>query len=57
MNNHLRILGDDVKTGLLKAGRVGMIRRTLKFKGGVVFEGFSYLVYFKEDMKGGIIKR
>ncbi len=46
MNNYLDFITDDVKTGMLKLGRVGMIRRTLKFKDGVRFEDFLYLPLF-----------
>lgn len=47
MNNYLDFLSEDVKVGMLKLGRVGMIRRTLSFKDGVMFEELVYLPYFK----------
>lgn len=67
MNNYnLDFLSDDIKTGLLKINRVGMIRRTIKINCGVIEEGFIYLPQFKrfvvlnvcdrfkiKDLKGG----
>ena len=47
MSNYLDFISDDVKVGLLKMGRVDMIRRTLSFKAGVKFTEFSYLPYVK----------
>ena len=47
MNNYLDFLSEDIENGLLKIGRVGMIRRTLSFKAGVKFAEFSYLFYVK----------
>ena len=47
MDSYLDFLSDDIKNGLLKVHRVGMIRRTLKFNGGVVEDGFIYLPMIK----------
>ncbi len=49
MNNYnLDFLKEDVETGILKARRVGMKVRTLKWIGGRRFEEFRYLPQFKE---------
>jgi len=47
MSDYLDFLSDDIKNGLLKNSRVGMIRRTIKINCGVVEEGFIYLPMFK----------
>ena len=48
MNNYnLDFLNDDIQNGLLKIRRVGMIRRTVKICGGVVFDELVYLPLFK----------
>ncbi len=47
MNNYLDFLSEDIQTGLLKNMRVGMIRRTVAIRGGVVFDEFIYLPQFK----------
>ena len=44
---YLDFLKDDIKTGLLKNKRVGMIRRTMKFIAGRRVEEFIYLPQFK----------
>ncbi len=46
MNDYFNFLVEDIQVGLLKNNRVGMIRRTLKFKGSVRFEDFIYLPLF-----------
>jgi len=45
---NLDFLSDDIQTGLLKNNRVGMIRRTIKIRGGSVEEGFVYLPMIKK---------
>lgn len=47
MNNYLDFISEDVQIGLLKMGRVGMIRRTLSFKSGVMFGEFSFVPFVK----------
>jgi hypothetical protein len=47
MNNYLNFLINDLENGLLKNNRVGMIRRTVKIKGGVVEDGFIFLPMIK----------
>ena len=47
MTSYLDFLTDDIKTGLLKVRRVGMIRRTLKFVAGRRIEEFVYLPMIK----------
>jgi len=48
MNNYnLDFLSDDIKTGLLKVRRVGMIRRTMKINKGKVEKSFIYLPMIK----------
>ena len=54
MDSYLDFLSEDIQNGLLKSFRVGMIRRTLNFKGGVKFEGFVYIIIFSNLLKGGI---
>ena len=46
MNNYLDFISDDVQVRLLKMGRVGMIRRTLSFRGSVRFDELVYLPLF-----------
>ncbi len=43
----LNFLDEDIKVGLLKNKRVGMIRRTVRIRGGVVFDELIYLPQFK----------
>ena len=45
---NLDFLSDDIKNGLLKNNRVGMIRRTVKINCGVVEEGFIFLPMIKK---------
>ena len=47
MNNYTDFLKDDVETGLLKARRVGMIRRTLKWIDGRRIEEFVFFPMIK----------
>jgi len=48
MNNYnLNFLVDDVKNGLLKNNRVGMIRRTVKINKGVVYDELRFLPIIK----------
>lgn len=47
-NYNINFLSDDLERGLLKNKRVGMIRRTVRIKGGVVFDEFRFLPQFKE---------
>ena len=44
---NVNFLSEDIERGLLLNKRVGMIRRTLSFKGGVKFEELVYLPLFK----------
>ena len=46
-NYNMDFLSDDIQNGLLKNKRVGMIRRSVKIKGGVVFDDLIYLPQFK----------
>jgi hypothetical protein len=45
--NYLYFLIDDLENGLLKNKRVGMIRRTVKIRGGVVEDSFIFLPMIK----------
>jgi len=47
MSYNLDFLKNDIETGLLINKRVGMIRRSVKIKGGVVFDDLIYLPQFK----------
>jgi len=44
---NLDFLTDDIKNGLLKINRVGMIRRTMKINGGKIEKSFIYLPMIK----------
>ena len=57
MKQNLDFLKDDIETGLLKLKRVGMKRRTIKIKGGVVFYELRYLPQFAEFKVLGIKTR
>ncbi len=48
MGSYLDFLSDDIKKGLLKNSRVGMIRRTLKFIGGRRAEEFVFFPMIKK---------
>ena len=48
MSYDINFLVDDVKNGLLKNNRSGMIRRTVRINSGVVFDEFRYLPQFRE---------